>query len=208
MSTLSSPDRVRVRVPNRSQSRAQRSAAAAVERARLSLVPVRRTDAPRAPFAVLVFAVLAAGVVGLLLFNTHMQQASFYATELQTQADDLTARQQKLDMELEELRDPQRLAQAGRDLGLVVPPVPAFISLKDGKVLGVPTVSTPDDYVRIKGLPAHLPDALDPDPIIKRVKAATTNPADDGRASAGNAAGTGTNETSPDTQSDPQGAQR
>lgn len=198
MSTLTSPDRVRaqVRAQVRIQGRSQRTAAVAVERARLSLVPPRRVRPPRAPFAVLVFAVLAAGIVGLLLFNTHMQQASFHATQLQQEADDLTARQQKLDMELEALRYPQRLAQAGRDLGLVVPPVPTFISLADGKVLGVPTVATPDDAERITGRPATLPPALNPPPIIKKVivpPAGPTNPTTDGPASTANGAGAGTN---------------
>ena len=56
-----------------------------------------------------------------------MQQASFYATSLQQQADDLTAQQQKLAMELDALRDPQHLAEQARELGMVAPAVPAFI---------------------------------------------------------------------------------
>lgn len=217
MSSLTSPDGVRAQT--RLAGRTQRTAAAAVERARLSLVPARRTVTPRAPFAVLVLAVLALGVVGLLLFNTHMQQASFQATALQQQADDLVAQQQKLDMELQELRDPQRLAEAGRDLGLVAPPVPAFIRLVDGKVLGVPTVATPDDYVPVMGLPATLPAELDPEPIIRTVRAPKadprTNPTGNGPASGNGAAGAGTNESPANasnppanSSADPQGAQR
>jgi len=156
---------------SQARARAPRFAEAAVERARLSLVPVRRTRPPRAPFAVLVFAILGAGVVGLLMFNTHMQQASFYATRLQHQADDLTARQQALDMELERLRAPQRLAEAGKELGMVAPGVPAFVRLADGTVVGTPTPASPDDAVRIEPLPAGLPDALRRKPIIVRVPA-------------------------------------
>ena len=44
------------------------------------------------------------GVIGLLLFNTSMQQASFAATALESQATNLAARQQTLEMELERLR--------------------------------------------------------------------------------------------------------
>jgi hypothetical protein len=156
---------------SQARARAPRFAEAAVERARLSLVPVRRTRPPRAPFAVLVFAILGAGVVGLLMFNTHMQQASFYATRLQHQADDLTARQQALDMELERLRAPQRLAEAGKELGMVAPGVPAFVRLGDGTVIGTPTPASPEDAVRIEPLPAGLPDALRRKPIIVRVRA-------------------------------------
>jgi hypothetical protein len=165
---------------SQARTRAPRFAESAAEKARLSLVPVRRTRAPRAPFAVLVFAILGAGVVGLLMFNTHMQQASFYATELQRQADDLTARQQTLDMELERLRAPQRLAEAGKALGMVAPGVPAFVKLADGSVLGTPTVARPEDAVRINPLPAGLPAPLRPKPIIIRVPAPPTGPATDG----------------------------
>jgi hypothetical protein len=160
---------------SQARARAPRFAQTAVARARLSLVPVRRTRPPRAPFAVLVFAILGAGVVGLLLFNTHMQQASFHATRLQQQADDLTARQQALDMELERLRAPQRLAEAARSIGMVAPGVPAFVRLTDGTVIGTPTAAVPDDAVRIDPLPPGLPPELQRKPIIVRVPA--TDPA-------------------------------
>lgn len=165
---------------SQARARAPRFAEAAVERARLSLVPVRRTRPPRAPFAVLVFAILGAGVVGLLMFNTHMQQASFYATRLQQQANDLTARQQALDMDLEQLRAPQRLAEAAKGLGMVAPGVPAFVRLSDGTVVGTPTPASPEDAVRIDSLPPGLPPELQRKPIIVRVPApdpAATGPA-------------------------------
>jgi hypothetical protein len=125
-----------------------------------------------------VFAILGAGVVGLLMFNTHMQQASFYATRLQARADDLTAREQKLDMELERLRAPQRLAAAGKALGMVAPGVPAFVKLSDGSVVGRPTPASPQDAVRINPLPPEVPAALRRKPIVIRVPApADTSPA-------------------------------
>lgn len=151
MSSLTSPGRVR----------APRTAAA-VERARLALVPARVVGAPRAPFAALVALILGAGVVGLLMFNTQMQQASFRATELSERAATLAAQRQALDMELERLRDPQRLAGAGRELGMVMPPVPAFLRLSDGKVLGVPTRATAADGTTIYERPARVPAVLNP----------------------------------------------
>ena len=60
-----------------------------------------RTRAPRVPFVTLVSLVLVAGIVGLLLFNTSMQQASFAASSLENQADALAAREQTLRMELD-----------------------------------------------------------------------------------------------------------
>lgn len=160
--------------PARAPRRTAGAARAAVERARLSLVPAGRTRAPRAPFAVLVFLLLGGGVVGLLMFNTHMQQASFHATDLQQQADELTARQQSLEMELERLRDPQRLAAAGRALGMIAPATPAFVDLADGRIVGTPTPATPEDGVRITPLPPSVPAPLRPRPIVVRVPAAVT----------------------------------
>src|ERR1044071_5893536 len=96
------------------RSRMPRIAEVAVEKARLTVVPRRRTRASRMPFVALVSMVLLGGVVGLLLFNTSMQQASFAATALEGQATTLTARQQALEMDLDRLRNPQRIAGAGR----------------------------------------------------------------------------------------------
>lgn len=157
MSTVmsSSKSGARARVP--------RFAEAAVERARLTVVPARslgRTQAARTPFAVLVLGLLAAGVVGLLMFNTHMQQSSFRATALQTKVNELTAQEQSLNLELDELRNPQRLAAAAKELGMVAPAQPAFVQLADGRVVGEPAPATVGDAVRINPLPAPKPAAI------------------------------------------------
>jgi hypothetical protein len=188
MSSLMSQARVRVQRP------ASRTAVAAVERARLALVPVRVTRAPRMPFAVLVFAVLGAGVVGLLMFNTHMQQGSFYATRLQARADTLTAREQSLQRQLDHLRDPQGLAVAGKRLGMVAPGVPAFVDLGSGKVVGTPTPATTADAVRINARPPALPSPLNPPPLIIKVKAPAT------KSTTGTTTGTTTGKTGTGTQ--------
>jgi hypothetical protein len=168
MSTLMNSARtgVRTRVP--------RFAEAAVERARLTVVPPRRslgrTQAARTPFAVLVLMMLAAGVVGLLMFNTHMQQASFAATRLQDRVNVLSAQEQALDMELDRLRDPQHLAVAAKGLGMVAPSQPAFIDLATGAVLGNPTPATPDEAVRINSLPTVKPATIRPQRVIVRLE--------------------------------------
>ncbi len=203
MSSLVNPSRVRQ----------PRTAGAAIERARLALVPVRTVKAPRAPFAVLVFVILAAGVVGLLMFNTQMQQSSFYATSLEQKADELAAQRQALEMELDALRDPQRLAEAGRGLGMVVPKDPVFLDLGTGKILGTPTAATPEDAMRTTSLPARRPDSVDPEPLVRKVLATpppatpakpgqSTNP--DGPASPAERATDGRN----DAPSERQGAPR
>jgi hypothetical protein len=151
------------------RTRVQRTAAAAVERARLTLVPVSRGARPRAPFAVLVLTVLGVGVVGLLMFNTQLQQGSFYASSLQHQADALTAQKQRLQMQLDALRDPQAVAAAGRRLGMVAPSVPAFIDLSTGRILGDPTVATPQDAIRVAPPSPQLPPALRLPPVRRTV---------------------------------------
>src|SRR6476661_5079067 len=100
------------------RSRLPRIADAAIARARLTVVPRTRSKTPRVPFVMLVSMLLLAGVVGLLLFNTSMQQASFAATALDQQATTLSAREQTLKMELDKLRDPQRVAQQAVKLGM------------------------------------------------------------------------------------------
>lgn len=209
MSTLINSARagVRTRVP--------RFAEAAVERARLTVVPPRRslgrTQAARTPFAVLVLLMLAAGVVGLLMFNTNMQQASFKATALQDRVNVLTAKEQALSMELDQLRDPQSLAAAAKHLGMVAPSQPAFVRLSDGQVLGKPTPATPDEAVRINPQPAKLPDSMKPKKIIVKAKpsplttsandtrgASTTGAQESGR----NRSTTGTSTTGTSTTAD------
>jgi hypothetical protein len=180
---------VRTRVP--------RFAEAAVERARLTVVqPQRslgRTQAARTPFAVLVITMLAAGVVGLLMFNTNMQQASFKATALQDQVNVLTAKEQSLDMELDQLRDPQQLAASAKRLGMVAPSQPAFLMLATGAVLGTPTPATPADAVRINPLPSELPAGIKQKTVV--VKAPAVVPEQDPTTSATDTRGASTTST-------------
>lgn len=151
------------------RSRIPRLAEAAVERARLTVVPRRRTRAPRVPFVTLVSMLLLGGVVGLLLFNTSMQQASFAATALEEQATNLSAREQTLQMELERMRDPQRVAEAAREQGLVIPAAPAFLDLETGEVTGHVAPADPSTNTPIKPPPPVRPPELDPDPVrLKR----------------------------------------
>lgn len=114
---------------------------AATGRARLALAPRlprwgRR--APRMPFVVLVSVIAVSGIVGLLLFNTSMQQAAFTATQLEDRAADLSARSEELALALEDLRDPQRIAEQACRAGMVMGPTAAFLDVDTGRVIGVP----------------------------------------------------------------------
>jgi hypothetical protein len=124
--------------------------------------------------------ILAACVVGLLMFNTNMQQASFTATSLQDRVNVLTAKQQALALELDQLRDPQNLAASAKHLGMVAPSQPAFVRLSDGRILGKPTPATPDEAVRINSLPPGMPPSIKQKILFVKAKptATTTSSAD------------------------------
>jgi hypothetical protein len=163
------------------RSRVPRIAEAAVERARLTVVPRRRTSAARMPFVMLVSLVLLLGVIGLLLFNTSMQQAAFATTALEEQATTLSAREQKLQMELDVLRDPQNVAERAQEMGLVQPCGSATMRLADGKVLGEPCVASAAGTLRLQARPPAKPAILNP-PVQTVTVSAKPN-ADTGRAS-------------------------
>ncbi|TIC88645.1 hypothetical protein E8D34_02920 [Nocardioides sp. GY 10113] len=164
-----------------------RAAQAAVQRARLSVVPRVRTRAPRVPFVTLVSVILLGGVVGLLMFNTSMQQASFQATALQRQASDLGARQEALELDLQALRSPARIASAAQRQGMVIPTSAGILDLGTGRVSGaaVPADGAP---LPLTPPPAKRPSLLDPPTVTstsRSTSAATSTGR--GRADTGNA---------------------
>ncbi len=172
-----------VQFPSRSlRTVSQGLADRAVARARLHVVPRRRTSASTMPFLVLVTLVLVGGVVSLLLFNTFMQQASFAASDLERQAATLTAREQTLQMELEDLRNPQRVAERAQRMGMVLPASSAFLSLADGSVTDAGHATETQPTLRLEGRPPRRPAILDPRPATQN--AAATH-RDTGHASPG-----------------------
>jgi cell division protein FtsB len=116
----------------------------ALERARLTVVPRGRTQAKRLPFVALVTAILLGGVIGLLMFNTSMQQAAFAEAKLDDQATSLDAREQGLQLQLNKMNDPQRIASRAQAQGMVIPGAPALLHVPSGKVTGTPAPATRD----------------------------------------------------------------
>jgi hypothetical protein len=136
MSSFLAPTRTRVKITGAVQ-----------QRARLAVVR-GGTHAPRVPFAALVLTVLALGLVGLLVLNTSLQQGAFYARDLEARASTLTQKREALQLQVAQLREPQRVADVAAGLGMVPNPSPAFLRLSDGQVLGDPhpagALSAPD----------------------------------------------------------------
>ena len=154
------------------RTRVTRIAQEAVDKARLTVVPRVRTRAPRMPFMTLVSLVLVGGIVGLLLFNTSMQQASFTASALEGEADTLAAREQTLRMELDELRNPQRVASEAQAMGMVIPSAPVFLDLATGRTTGVRAPATRENVIQLQPPAPIKPAVLAPQPTVVEVPAA------------------------------------
>ncbi len=97
---------------------------------------------PRAPFVLLLVGIIVVGAVGVLVLNTKINENSFRLGDLkQTQAA-LSLQEQQLEQQLAVLSDPGNLRAAATRLGLVPAGTPAYISLPDGRVVGVPQPAT------------------------------------------------------------------
>lgn len=172
------------------RARSLRVAGAAAQRARLTVVPRTLSRPPQMPFAILTAVALIGGVVGLLMFNTNMAAASFRVNDLQQQLTSLQAREDRLNLSLDKLNDPRRLARRAKALGMVPLGSPSFLRLSDGRVLGDPTVASKP--VRAKraagqaatdqpgGAPATPTSA--PSPTERATTQPTAGPTSDGSA--------------------------
>src|SRR4051794_23391558 len=125
-----------------STATARRTSAERTER-KLSVVPAAPFQAPRTPFVIVVVAILAAGLVGLLLLNTALAQGSFRVHDLQRNTAALQDREQQLQIAVDAADNPARLAAAARHLGLVAAEDPGFLRLSDGRILGAPHKASP-----------------------------------------------------------------
>jgi hypothetical protein len=154
------------------RERFPRLAEDAVARARLAVVPRRRVRAARMPFVTLVSLVLLGGVVGLLCFNTQMQQASFAATSLESEANNLAAREQTLHSELQTLNDPQHLAARAQGLGMVVGESACTVRLANQTADSDCAPATAANTPQLLARPPKKPPVLNPAPIVVEVPAA------------------------------------
>ena len=124
MSTMSNPVRGRSLLP------------IGLPRPRLTIVPRMASRAPRVPFVILVVMVLGGGLIGLLLLNTALQRGAYEISDLRTRSAGLAAQQQTLEIQVADLRQPHRVAEAALGLGMVRNDSPAFMDLATGRVTG------------------------------------------------------------------------
>jgi hypothetical protein len=110
-------------------------------RQRLAVIPGFAGRRSVIPFAILVLAVLGAGLVLLLLLNTALDRGAFELNAGQKRQSELTDEQQQLALQLGALSAPGPLASQAAALGLVPNPQPAFLDPGSGAVLGSPSAA-------------------------------------------------------------------
>jgi hypothetical protein len=93
---------------------------------------------PRASFIVFVVAVVIVAVLGVLVLNTKINENSFTLDNLRSQQSDLDAQEQQLNQQLANLESAGNLSAQAARLGLVPAGTPAFLTLPNGRVVGVP----------------------------------------------------------------------
>jgi hypothetical protein len=100
--------------------------------------PALPISLPRTPFLALVVGLVVVGVLGVLVLNTKINENSFRLNDLRATQAALDLQEQQLAQNLADLESPGNLRAAATRLGLVPAGTPAFISLPDGRVVGVP----------------------------------------------------------------------
>ncbi|WP_234362218.1 hypothetical protein [Streptomyces sp. IMTB 1903] len=97
-------------------------------------------QAARMPFVLLVVALLAGGLISLLLLNSALNEGSFQLTRLKKETTALTDEEQALQRDVDAYSAPDALQRRARELGLVPGGSPVFIG-PDGKVSGSVSVA-------------------------------------------------------------------
>ena len=108
----------------------------ATRRPELRPVPPRRRRMATVPFVLVVALVLAAGMVGLLVLTTALQDQAFAVQAKQREANLLATRLSSLQAQVSDARSMQSLAVAAQRLGMRPNPYGAQLRLGDGQVIG------------------------------------------------------------------------
>jgi hypothetical protein len=102
------------------------------------VAPPAPVSAPRAPFVALVLGVVVTGVLGILVLNTKINENAFRLAHLEDQQNTLDEQEQQLNEQLADDSSPTNLAALARAQGMVNAGQPAYITLPNGAVIGVP----------------------------------------------------------------------
>ena len=108
----------------------------------LRAIDVHPLRVSRLGFLIVLLTVLGAGMVGVLVLNTVIQERATQVRAVQRQAEELGYQQASLTAEVERLRSSQDLAARAWEMGLRPNPYPVFVQLEadgTGRVVGDPT---------------------------------------------------------------------
>ena len=100
------------------------------------VAPLRPERASRGFFAVLVTAMLAFGLVVMLVVNTSVAQTAFTVTELKVQQRDLSRAEAAMTKSIAEAASPPVLESKARALGMIPSDRAVFLTVPSGKVRG------------------------------------------------------------------------
>lgn len=90
----------------------------------------------RVPFVLVLIGIVGAGMAGLLLLNTSLQDQAFEVRTVQRRATELAYTQAGLEEQADVLAAPEVLARRASALGMRANPLPAFLVLPSGKIIG------------------------------------------------------------------------
>lgn len=114
-------------------SRVSRYVAPAIPKLRLVTAPARKR---RMPFVLTCMAILALGLVGVLLVNISLSHTSYEISSLEQKQQHLHDEKQRLTESLSYKNSPQNLAKKARSLGMVPQRKPVYLMLDDGRIAG------------------------------------------------------------------------
>lgn len=122
---------------------------------RLRVVEPAPSTRRRLPFAAVCAAVLALGLVALLLTNIALSRGAYDIQALQRESTQLSEQEQELTERLAAQASPGRLSEQAAALGMVAGAEPGFLRLADGAVLGAPApaVGAPPPSVIARAAP-------------------------------------------------------
>ncbi|MFJ3200742.1 hypothetical protein [Streptomyces sp. NPDC086989] len=140
-------------------------------------------QAARTPFVLLVVALLAGGLISLLLLNSALNQGSFQLSRLKKETTALTDEEQALQRDVDGYSAPDALQRRAQELGLVPGGSPVFIG-PDGKVTGAAAPAEPLPPPAPAGAPAG-PQGGAPAGAPGPAPAGTQGPASGGAPAAG-----------------------
>lgn len=105
-------------------------------RPRLGLVPTPHRTMGRIPFVSVLAALLVAGLVGLLVLNTHLQNQAIAANDLRNEAAAMSYREGELRQQVIEESSTGELTRKASKLGLRPNDHIAFVDLRTGEITG------------------------------------------------------------------------